>query len=168
MTKTAIGAKQASALRGFRFSAAAFAALFTLAACGSTNRFGQSEVSRPGEDGTSRRASALSPSAFYPGVSSCVAAHPAQPAYAAYAVATDEDRVEVYTVGRDGSVYDCKADAGGGRPTTNERTTAIDLSRPAFYPASGAAPGAACIGTPREPVYAADGRLVGWLSWPAC
>lgn len=97
------------------------------------------------------------------GLQACLAAHPAQPAYATHVVLQNHGMILVRLRGADGSLRDCSTGTGGSPAPQIAATTAQRVSGPAFTPASMPEPYMRC-GTP-QPVLSGTGRLLGWLTY---
>lgn len=97
------------------------------------------------------------------GVQACLAAHPAQPAYATDVVLQNHGMIQVRLRGADRSLYECSTGTTGSPSPQIAPTERRRVQGPAFTPASMAEPYMRC-GTP-EPVMSGTGRLLGWLTY---
>lgn len=105
---------------------------------------------------------------MYQGVMACLAAHPAQPAYATDAAPQNHGMILVRLKGADGSRYECSTGNAGNPAPKLTPAAAQRVAGPAFTPASMAEPFMRC-GTP-QPVQTGTGHLLGWLTYftPDC
>jgi uncharacterized membrane protein len=106
--------------------------------------------------------------AMYGGVTACLAAHPAQPAYATDAVPQDHGMILVRLKGADNSRYECRTGSSGSPAPKLTPATPQRVAGPAYTPAAMAEPFMRC-GTP-QPVQTGTGHLLGWLTYftPDC
>jgi uncharacterized membrane protein len=104
----------------------------------------------------------------YPGLQACLAAHPAQPAYATDVTLQNHGMILVRLRGADRSLVECSTGTGGNPAPAVTPTERRRVQGPAFTPASMPEPYMRC-GTP-QPVLSATGRLLGWLTYftPDC
>lgn len=102
------------------------------------------------------------------GLQACLAAHPAQPAYATHVTLQNHGMMQVRLRGADGSLYECSTGIGGSPAPQIAATQRQRVQGPAFTPASMPEPYMRC-GTP-QPVLSGTGRLLGWLTYftPDC
>lgn len=102
------------------------------------------------------------------GLQACLAAHPAQPAYATDVVPQNHGMILVRLRGADRSLYECSTGTNGNPAPQITPTERQRVRGPAFTPASMPEPFMRC-GTP-QPVLNGTGRLLGWLTYfaPDC
>jgi uncharacterized membrane protein len=100
---------------------------------------------------------------LYDGLSACLAAHPAQPAFATDLVPQNHGLILVHLQGSDGSRYECRTGTGGQPAPRLTSIVAQATHGPAFTPATMPEPHMRC-GAP-EPVLTRTGRLLGWLTY---
>lgn len=103
---------------------------------------------------------------LYRGLSACLAADPAPPAYALSVVPQNHGMMLVYLADHAGSKLACSIDtAATQKPKLIPATPLEDqaLHGPRFTPASMAEPFLVCGNN--EPVLTARGRLLGWLTY---
>ena len=108
---------------------------------------------------------------LYRGLSACLAADPAQPAFALSVVPQNHGMMLAYIMGQDGRRLACSIDvAASARPELVPATPLADqaLHGPRFTPASMPEPFLRCGSN--EPVMTGRGRLLGWLTYvqPDC
>lgn len=143
---------------GFRIPLLGFLALLTACA----ERVAPGEILLPARAQQGEDWSRFLPG-LYPGLTACIAAHPAQPARADDVVPQNHGMILVRITGSDGKSYDCQAGSGGNPAPRLSPPEPSSLKGPAFTPANMPEPFADCI-LP-EPVLARDGRLLGWLGY---
>ncbi|MEK9969488.1 MAG: hypothetical protein VW600_10150 [Ferrovibrio sp.] len=104
----------------------------------------------------------------YDGLQACLAAHPAQPAYATDVTLQNHGMILVRLRGADRSLYECSTGTGGKPAPTITPTERRGVQGPAFTPATMPEPHMRC-GTP-QPVLSGTGKLLGWLTYftPDC
>jgi uncharacterized membrane protein len=138
-----------------------FVALALLAAC-------SGGASRPQDGIVLTRQSKESPDwgrhlpEVWGGLQACLAAHPAQPAYATNVVLQNHGMILVRLRGADRGLYECSTGTAGSPAPQVTATTRQRVQGPAFTPASMPEPYMRC-GTP-QPVLTGTGRLLGWLT----
>lgn len=98
----------------------------------------------------------------YGGVMACLAAHPAQPAFATHVTPQNHGMISVRMRGADRSLYECSTGSNGSPAPQLTSTERQRVAGPAFTPASMPEPYMRC-GTP-EPVLSGTGQLLGWLT----
>lgn len=105
---------------------------------------------------------------MYTGLTACLAAHPAQPAYATDTVLQNHGMILVRLRGADRSLYECSTGTGGNPAPKLTAATPQRVRGPAFTPASMPEPYMRCGST--QPVLSGTGRLLGWLTYftPDC
>lgn len=103
---------------------------------------------------------------LYRGLSACLAADPAQPAYALSVVPQNHGMMLVYVMGHDGSRKACSVDVAAQQKPQLVPATPLDdqaLRGPRYTPAAMPEPFLRC--GRNEPVLTGRGRLLGWLTY---
>lgn len=146
---------------------AVFAALAILAACTGGNRHPQDGIVLTKQSKESPDWGRYLPD-ILGGLQACLAAHPAQPAYATHVVLQNHGMMLVRLRGADRSLYECSTGTTGSPAPQIAATERQRVQGPAFTPASMPEPYMRC-GTP-QPVLSGSGRLLGWLTYftPDC
>lgn len=144
-------------------SAAVMLGIAALTACGGPERIPPDQFDMTKQTRESETWSRHLP-LIYNGLTTCLAAHPAQPAYAADVVPQNHGMILVRVVGADNTARDCSTDAEGRTSPRLASSTEANLHGTSFTPASMSEPLLRCATI--EPVFHRDGKLLGWVSLP--